>query len=196
MSVFGIAAKTVKQNKVSVAGVTGLVRTSFMKVLPMDLVVARKSARYNRIGISLPDTDIKEGEFIKAGGDWYIVGNITKDLHKGRPIRSVSELVWCSHLDATVQRPDVVRDPFSGSIIGETTTQLFKDVKLLFSTAEVFSETDRDTEVGYWNAYVSKLYGLLRSETQLIVDGSLYEIKYHRDDIQGVYTYRVMKAAR
>jgi len=196
MSAFGIAAKAVRQNPVSVTGINGVVRASYMKVLPMELAVARKSAKYNRIGISLPNTDILEGEHVLSAGDWYIVANVSRDTHRGRPIRSISELVWCSHTDILVRRPVSVRDSNSGSIIGDTYTELAQNVKLLFTTFEMMDEGDRGVTVGYWNLYASKLYGQWPSETEFTIAGRRYEVDWCRDDMQGVYTYRVTKANR
>lgn len=197
MSVLAASVNAIRRNPVVHIGSNGITGSSFMKMLPIELAVARKSAKYNRIGLFLPDTNVAEGDYVRdLANDWYIIANLNADSHKGEIVRYMAELVFCSHIDASVVKPTVQRDQVSGSIIGDATQVLHQNVKLLFTTVDITLEDDRGVDIGSWNIYVSKHLPELKAETTFLVNGKSYEIKYSRHDMQGVVTYRVMRATR
>lgn len=196
MSAHAAAERAIRQNPVVVYGADGRAAASHMKLLSIELAVARRSAKYNRIGLFLPDTEVQEGDRVEVGGDSYLVGNLSADVHRGRTIRLAAELIWCSHLFCQFHRPTLLRN-VAGSAVGEGEPALVaSNVALLFTTSDLFVEGARDVDVGYWNAYVSRHVPQLQAEDYVVVDGRQYEVKWYKNEMQGVTTYRVMKRTR
>lgn len=191
-----VVQRIVKQNPISVIDADGRVSASHMKTLPIELAVARKSAKYNRIGLFLPTTSVQEGDYVIQAGETYIVGNLSPDVHRGKTVRLAAELIWCSHLSATAYRADIVRN-VAGSMVGEgTPVVIASGVNLLLTTSDIFVEGVRDVDVGYWNAYVSKHVPTLQAEDYFILDDRQYEVKWAKYEVQGAVTYRLMKRTR
>lgn len=167
-----------------------------MKTLPIELAVARKSAKYNRLGLFLPTTIVQEGDYVIQAGETYIVGNLSPDVHRGKVVRLVAELIWCSHLGLNAYRADIVRN-VAGSMVGEgAPVAIASGINLLLTTSDLFVEGARDVDIGYWNAYISKHVPPLQAEDYITVDGRHYEVKWVKNETQGALTYRLMKRTR
>lgn len=196
MSVHKVVRRIVKQNPISVVDADGRVSVSHMKTLPIELAVARKSAKYNRLGLFLPTTIVQEGDYVIQAGETYIVGNLSPDVHRGKVVRLVAELIWCSHLGLNAYRADIVRN-VAGSMVGEgAPVAIASGINLLLTTSDLFVEGARDVDIGYWNAYISKHVPPLQAEDYITVDGRHYEVKWVKNETQGALTYRLMKRTR
>ena len=196
MSVHKVVRRIVKQNPISVVDADGRVSVSHMKTLPIELAVARKSAKYNRLGLFLPTTIVQEGDYVIQAGETYIVGNLSPDVHRGKVVRLVAELIWCSHLGLNAYRADIVRNA-AGSMVGEgAPVTIASGINLLLTTSDLFVEGARDVDIGYWNAYISKHVPLLQAEDYITIDGRHYEVKWVKNETQGALTYRLVKRTR
>jgi hypothetical protein len=188
--------RAIRQNPVGIVGADGVERPGFMKILPIELAVARRSTKYNRIGLFLPDGGVQEGDLVRQAGETYIVGNLSPDVYRGRVIRLAAEMVWCSHLGVEAYRPTLTRHPSSGVIIGSDAQLVASGISLLLITSDISVASSREVAMGQWNAYVSRHATTLQSEDYLLLNGTQYEVKYSQTDIQGIRTYRVMRATR
>lgn len=193
MSIYGTADKGAHDNPVVFMGQDLIEVPGFMKMMPMKLEVARKTAKYNRLGTLPRDHDRQAGDWVKVDNDWYLLGNIGPDMYRGQVIRYNSELLYCTDV-VTVVRPTVVKDPTHGGVTGQTFETVQADARALITVSDLFVEGELEADVGDWYLYWSIHLPALRPKDKLMYHGKALEVKFEKYDTLGVVTYRLREA--
>jgi hypothetical protein len=188
-----VADKAVKRNPVTCMGSDAISYTAHLTLVPMKLEVARKSAKYNRVGVLASDTVCIPGDYVLTGLEWYLLGNVSPDVHKGAVIRHSAEMLWCSNT-ISVQRPVNTKSTAHGGIVGRTASLVFENTKVAFVATDLFIKTERAAKTGHWFLYTSIHAPELQSEDFFIVNSQLFEVKYQQYDMPGIRTYEVANA--
>ena len=193
MGLYDSADKAAKDNPVTFIGSDGVPTVGYCKMTPMKLEVARKTAKYNRLGTLPRDHKRQAGDWVQIDEDWYIVGNISPDMYRGQVIRYNSELMYVTDV-VTVYRPTVTKDATHGGVTGQTLLPVEVDAKVLITTSDMFVEGPREEDVGDWFLYWSIHLPPLRPKDRLEYRGKALEVKFERYDTLGVVMYRLKEA--